>query len=72
MNLDIRVPIGLLFALMGGLLAAWGLVSDPALYERSLGVNINLAWGAAMAVFGLAMLARAAMRRRPGPRDRSQ
>ena len=56
MALDLRVPIGLLFALLGLLLAGYGLVSDPGLYEKSLGLNVNLAWGAVMFVFGAVML----------------
>jgi hypothetical protein len=56
MNLDIRTPLGLLFMLVGLLLAGFGLLSDPALYERSLGLNINLWWGLAMTAFGALML----------------
>lgn len=56
MNLDIRIPIGLLFAMLGGLLIWYGLTSNPAVYARSLGVNINLVWGGVLLVFGLAML----------------
>jgi hypothetical protein len=56
MALDLRVPIGLLFGLLGLLLAGYGVVSDPGLYEKSLGINVNLVWGAVMLVFGLGML----------------
>ncbi len=57
MTFDIRLPVGLLFLLVGGLLVWFGLNSDPALYaDHSFGVNINLIWGAVMAAFGLAML----------------
>jgi hypothetical protein len=55
MNLDIRLPIGLLFACLGGLLLLYGLAThfiQPAIYERSLGVNVNLWWGLALLVFG--------------------
>ena len=57
MNLDIRLPIGLLFTALGLLLAAYGLVSDKAIYARSLGVNVNLWWGLAMLAFGAVMMA---------------
>jgi hypothetical protein len=57
MTLDIRIPIGLLFAILGALLVAYGLASDPAIYGRSLGININLWWGLAMLVFGALMIA---------------
>jgi hypothetical protein len=56
MKLDIRIPLGLLFVVFGGLLSAFGLASDNAIYERSLGIDVNLWWGAVMLVFGLAML----------------
>lgn len=57
MGLDIRVPIGSLFALLGALLAGYGLCSSPAIYRRSLGLDVNLWWGAVLLVFGIAMLA---------------
>ena len=55
MGLDIRVPIGLLFAILGGLLTLYGLVSDAAIYQRSLGINVNLWWGLALVLFGSVM-----------------
>ena len=56
MGLDIRLPIGLMFAILGVLLAGWGLVSDEAIYERSLGININLIWGTILIVFSVVLL----------------
>jgi hypothetical protein len=55
MGLDIRFPIGLLFTVLGLLLLGYGAVSDPAIYQRSLGYNINLGWGVVMTAFGLTM-----------------
>ena len=55
MSLDLRLPIGVLFLLLGALLVVFGLVSDPAIYAASLGVNINLWWGGVMLIFGGAM-----------------
>ena len=55
MGLDIRIPIGLLFTILGILLLAYGVVGDPAIYQRSLGININLGWGAVMTAFGITM-----------------
>ena len=52
MGLDIRLPIGGLFTVLGLLLAGYGLVSEKALYERSLGINVNLEWGLVMLIFG--------------------
>lgn len=55
MGLDIRLPIGLMFLILGVLILVYGFISDPAIYQRSLGVNINMIWGAVMLVFGLVM-----------------
>ena len=56
MGLDIRIPIGLMFALLGVLLAGYGAFSDRAIYARSLGMNVNLVWGLVLLVFGIVML----------------
>jgi putative Mn2+ efflux pump MntP len=66
MNLDIRTPAGLLFGLIGAILVVYGLISGP-IYEKSLGINVNLWWGLLLVVFGVAMLRlawRAARRKR--------
>jgi hypothetical protein len=56
MGLDVKLPIGLLFTIFGILLVIYGFTSDPAIYTKSLGMNINLQWGALMLAFGLVML----------------
>jgi hypothetical protein len=56
LGLDIRLPIGFMFVLVGVLLALYGVTSDPSIYGRSLGININLWWGGVLLAFGLAML----------------
>ena len=56
MGLDIRLPIGLMFALLGAVLAIWGVIADPVIYDRSLGYNVNLAWGIVLFVFGALLL----------------
>jgi membrane-bound ClpP family serine protease len=55
-QLDVRVPIGGMFTLFGIILVVYGLVSGEAIYQRSLGINVNLWWGLVLLVFGLAML----------------
>ncbi len=58
MNFDLRYPIGIMFSLFGLILVIFGAVSDKAIYkEHSLGININLVWGAVMLIFGIFMLA---------------
>jgi hypothetical protein len=56
MSFDIRIPIGLMFSLIGALLLSYGLLSDAELYRRSLGINVNLAWGCVLLAFGASML----------------
>jgi len=56
MGLDIRLPIGLLFSVIGLLLVGFGAFGDKTIYERSLGLNVNLAWGAVLLVFGAIMV----------------
>lgn len=57
MHLDVRIPLGLLFLLLGIILVVYGLAADPIIYEQhSLGRNVNLQWGAVFAVFGALML----------------
>lgn len=68
MRLDVRWPIGGMFTITGVLLVIYGLVSDPAIYQKSLGINVNLWWGLALLVFGLGMLWLAyRAQRRAGP-----
>lgn len=56
-QLDVRLPMGLLFLTLGLILAGYGLIADPEIYARhSLGQNVNLTWGIVFAVFGVAML----------------
>jgi len=56
MGLDIRLPIGIIFSIYGVIMIAFGaFFADPAIFERSMGVNIDVWWGAAMLVFGLFM-----------------
>jgi len=56
MGFDIRLPIGGLFTIMGIMLTLYGLVSDTSIYQRSLGINVNLEWGLVTLVFGIIMV----------------
>lgn len=56
MKFDLRFPVGIMFTLYGVILAVYGLVSDKAIYKKSLDININLWWGVVMLVFGIVML----------------
>ena len=63
MAFDLRLPIGLLFTLLGLLLTTFGLLSPPELYARSMGINVNLVWGLVVLAFGGGMLAWARARK---------
>ena len=52
MGMDIRLPLGVLFLLLGATLLIYGAVSDPSLYQQSLGINVNLYWGTVLLIFG--------------------
>ncbi|MCX6256164.1 MAG: hypothetical protein NTV31_17070 [Bacteroidia bacterium] len=55
---DIRIPIGLMFTIVGILISVFGFVtmSNAEMYHKSLGINVNIIMGIMMLVFGLIML----------------
>ncbi len=56
-QLDVRLPMGLLFLSLGLILAGYGVMADPAIYAKhSRGQNVNLIWGVIFALFGALML----------------
>ena len=58
MGLDLRLPIGLYFTILGVMLGAYGIFTNAnaEMYKRSLDMNINIIWGVVLLVFGLGML----------------
>lgn len=53
MGLDIKLPIGLMFLIIGILLTIYGLTTmGNTMYDISLHININLWSGLFMVVFG--------------------
>lgn len=56
MGLDIRVPLGALFTLLGLLMTGFGLLGTKAIYAQTLGINVNLDWGLVLLAFGVIML----------------
>ncbi|HQG77479.1 MAG TPA: hypothetical protein PLS58_08315 [Bacteroidales bacterium] len=68
---DIRIPIGLMFTILGVLITVFGLSthSNSEMYLRSLGVNVNIIMGLFMLVFGLVMLFLARKKKDPGTAD---
>jgi TM2 domain-containing membrane protein YozV len=57
-SLDLRLPIGGLFSVLGVMLACFGLVTggDAEMYAKSAGMNINLIWGVVMMITGVIFL----------------
>ena len=56
MAFDIRLPVGLLFILIGSILVGYGALG-PALGTLAFGrVDVNVGWGAVLVVFGVSML----------------
>lgn len=56
MNLDLRIPMGLMFLLVGLILTVYGMVTmGSPIYARSLGIDANLDWGMVLLIFGAAM-----------------
>ena len=55
---DIRIPIGLMFAILGVIITVYGVItgSGNEMYQKSLGININLIMGILMLIFGVIML----------------
>ncbi|MBK7710263.1 MAG: hypothetical protein IPN67_15375 [Bacteroidales bacterium] len=55
---DIRIPIGLMFSIIGVLISVFGLatMSNTEMYQKSLNINVNLIMGVLMLIFGLIML----------------
>ncbi len=58
MEIDLRIPLGMMFSMMGAVLSAFGLATRtrPDLYVKSLGINGDLWWGAVLLVFGIVVL----------------
>ena len=56
MGLDIRIPLGLIFLIIGGIMTLFGVITrHSAIYEKSMDVNLNLGWGILMFLFGAVM-----------------
>jgi hypothetical protein len=70
MNLDLRLPLGLLFGIFGVLVTLMGAFGSAADEQRSLGININLIWGVVMLAFGAIMVGLAVRARKSGAQTR--
>jgi hypothetical protein len=52
LTLDLRKPLGILFILLGVLLAVYGIAVPGAHAQVVSGFNVNLIWGSTMGLFG--------------------
>jgi len=58
MGLDIRLPLGLIFLIIGAIMALYGAFTwGSPMYLSSGGINLNVVWGTVMIVFGGIMFA---------------
>jgi hypothetical protein len=64
-GMDIRMPMGLMFSIIGAVIAIFGVFTNGSeIYtDHSLGININLWWGLVMFAFGVFMLLLSLMRK---------
>jgi hypothetical protein len=71
MRLDIRLPLGLLFTILGLVMGGYGLLEGGEIPGVNGSWNANAGWGAVLLVFGVSMLMlarRARARSRTGAR----
>ena len=64
MGIDLRLPVGTLFALLGLLLTVYGAATLGQPGTAPTGVPINVIWGLVLVAFGLWMLLLARRARR--------
>lgn len=56
-GLDVRWPLGLLFAMLGALLIGHGLLyGDGGTPDQETHIHINVWWGAVLLIFGVTVL----------------
>ena len=55
MAVDLRVPIAIIFILLGTILAVYGIMAPEDLAPVDLGIRVNLTWGVLMCLFGVGL-----------------
>ena len=53
--MDLRIPIAIIFILLGAILAVYGLVAPQDAVPVDLGIRVNLMWGVLMCLFGMGL-----------------
>jgi hypothetical protein len=64
--LDLRLPIGLLFIIIGTILTVYGFAVPTQTVVSGSAINLNITWGSLMGLFGLCMSLLAYRSRRSG------
>jgi len=54
--IDLKIPLGGLLVFYGIVLGLYGLFTGKDLYQKSLGINVNLIWGAVMLLLGVILI----------------
>lgn len=54
--LDLKIPLGCLLTFYGLVLTIYGIFTDPSIYRKSLGIDVNIWWGLLMLVIGVFLL----------------
>ena len=55
MAMDLRIPVAVMFILLGAILAVYGLLAPNDIAPVDLGIRVNLLWGALMCAFGVGL-----------------
>jgi hypothetical protein len=65
--IDIKIPIGIMFSVLGILLTIYGLatLSDSTIYAKAFNINVNLWSGIFMLIFGGVMVLISDLVRKP-------
>ena len=50
--MDLRIPVAVMFILLGAILALYGLLAPQDVAPVDLGIRVNLIWGALLCLFG--------------------
>ncbi len=61
---DLKIPLGSLLSFYGFILVLYGVFGPRYIYEKSLGLNVNLIWGVLILLIGGLFLGFAHFRRR--------
>ena len=65
MQLDLRLPLGMMFGIFGLILVAVGVFGPVNQTDISMGINMNLKWGVVLIVFAAVMLFLALRKKTP-------